>query len=285
MITAKNVVRACLPRRTRNWLRSPSKSVRWAWDGIRSSIGANEIVQLRPGWNLHCHPAVSRFANDNQKGDPDQVKEFDAFISSTFSGMVFIDVGAHFGLFSMAALHYGGAKTKVIAIDPSPIACRIMDIQARLNDASKNITIVQASVSERIGWQDMVAVGVISGGYLVSPSEEHPVGERTRTKAVTLDQIAHDFEVLPTHIKIDVEGSEADVLRGGNKVLSNEVSPLLFLELHNQMIRERGENPEDSLILLKNFDYEIYGMDKAPLDTKAILSEPLIRVFAKKRRT
>lgn len=285
MITAKNLVRACIPRSARNWLRSPAKSIRWVWDGVRNNLGANQTIQMRPGWNLQCHPAACRFANDNQNADPDQVAEFDAFIASSFSDMVLFDVGAHFGLFSLAALHYGGTKTKVIAVDPSPTACRIMNIQARLNNVGDNLSIIQASVGERTGWQDMVAVGVISGAYLVAPSDEHPVGELTRTKAVTLDQLARDFKVLPTHIKIDVEGCEAEVLRGGCEVLSHDKSPLLFLELHNQMIRERSENPEDTLFLLKKFGYEIFAMDKSTLDSNAILNKPLIRVFAKKYKS
>jgi FkbM family methyltransferase len=282
MISAKNLVRAWIPRSTRNWLRSPGKSIQWAWDGVRNNVGANRTIQLRPNWNVRCHPAVCRFVIENQNADPEQAAEFDAFIANSFSDMVFFDIGAHFGIFSLAAFHYGGRKAKVVSVDPSPVACRIMNIQAKLNGLSSRMSIIQASVGEQDGWQDMVAVGVLSAGYLVAPSDDHSSGELTRTKAVTLDQLSRDFKLVPTHVKIDVEGSEAEVLRGGCDLLSRDDAPLVFLELHNQMIRDRNENPEDTLLLLKKFGYEIFAMDNRPIYKDEILSKPIVRVIAKK---
>ena len=81
---------------------------------------------MRPGWLITCHPAAYRCAYHLQINDPEQVLEFDNFIDNSFQGMVLFDVGAHFGLFSLAALHYGGPGSRAIAVDPSPIAVRFL---------------------------------------------------------------------------------------------------------------------------------------------------------------
>lgn len=281
MTFTKAFIRACVPRNIRNWLRSPTKSARWAWDEIRYAVGANEFVQMRPGWSLLCHPAAYRFAYYAQDTDPEQVAEFDGFISACRPGMAFFDLGAHFGLFSLAALHYGGDTAKAIAVDPSPMAWRLLRIQAQLNHVADRLGVVQASVGDQIGWQDMVPTGVHGAGYFLS-RRDHPKGELTRTQAITLDKLAADFELLPTHLKIDVEGNEAEVLRGGHQVLSQNDAPLLFIELHNQMIRDRGGDPAETLALLKSLGYRTFAVDGTPLDEAVILNSSLIRIISNK---
>ena len=85
--------------------------------------------------------------------------------------MVLFDLGAHFGLFSLAALHYGGIGSRAVAVDPSPAAMRMMRVEARLNNiADGRWRLVQAAVTNQVGVQQMVAAGVHSAGYYVAPS-------------------------------------------------------------------------------------------------------------------
>jgi hypothetical protein len=89
--------------------------------------------------------------------------------------------------------------------------------------------------------------------------------------------------VRPTHIKIDVEGYEEAVLRGGMNTLDQTDGPLLFVELHNGMVLNRGGNPGGALGLLREFGYETLLTERVPIDDATILAKPLIRVMAKKR--
>lgn len=282
MTFAKRIVRAFIPRSIRNWLRSPTMSAQWAWCGIIHAVKVNRRAQIRPDWSLLCHPAAYRFSYYAQNVDAEQIAEFDGFISACRPGMVFFDIGAHFGLFSLAAVHYGGDTAKAIAVDPSPTASRITRVQAQLNNVADRLHVVQASVGDKVGWENMVAVGVLSAGYFIAPSKDHHTSELTRTQATTLDRLAHDFKTSPTHIKIDVEGHEATVLRGAQHLLSKTEAPLLFIELHNQMVREHDGDPKQTLTLLKGFGYEIFAVDGTLLDEATILNSSLIRIVAKK---
>ena len=282
MDIAKNLIRASIPRNIRNYLRSPAKTAKWTWGELKYACGIHQTVEIRPDWSIKCHPLAYGFAYCAQNQDADQVAEFDAFISNCATGMVLFDIGAHFGLFSLAALHYGGPRAKAIAVDPSPTASRITRIQAQLNNMDGRLRVVQASAGDRLGWQDMVAVGVLASGYFVAPTGTHPARELTRTQEVTLDHLAEEFKMLPTHIKIDVEGYEAAVIRGGQQVLSQSASPTLFVELHNQMVRERGGDPSETLSLLESSAYKTFAVDGTPMARDCILNHPLIRIIARK---
>lgn len=240
---------------------------------------------MRPGWWLTCHPAAYRCAYVAQVNDPDQIAEFEAFIRHTSEGMVLFDVGAHFGLFSLAALHYGGPSARAIAFDPSPVAIRLLGIQAKLNHRSDRLKSIQASANDHSGSRNMVAVGVLASGYYVDASPDYPESEMSKTVAVTLDEMVDKLGVTPSHIKIDVEGQEAAVLRGGRKTLSPDRAPLLFLEVHNEIIRSQGRRPEETLELLKDFGYVTFSSTDSPIPDHEILAQPLVRVVARKRET
>jgi FkbM family methyltransferase len=279
---AKGLIRYCVPRRVRNWLRTPSNTAKWVWDEIKFLSGIRPIVQMRAGWVLTCHPAAYRCAYYLQVDDPDQVAEFNGFVHNSSQGMVLFDIGAHFGLFSLAALHYGGNRATAIAVDPSPVAARFLKVQAELNDVTHRLRIVQASVGEQTGRQSMVPVGVLANGFYVAPTFEHPESEQVQTKAITLDDLADEVKLWPTHIKIDVEGGEASVLRGAKRLLTREPAPTLFIELHNEILSLRGDRPAETLLLLRSFGYAIFDVSGRVIEDDVILSKPLIRVIAKK---
>jgi FkbM family methyltransferase len=283
MTSAKRLIRAVLPRKARNWLRSPRRSLEWAWDELRYGTRKVPLVQIRPDWRLSCHPAARRFGYQSLITDPAEKAELDGFISACRSGMVLLDIGAHFGLFSLAALHYGGPAAQAVAVDPSPMATRMLRIQAHLNSnlTAGRLRIVQACVTDHAGYEPMVAVGVLAGGYFSAPSRDHSATEVTHAPAITLDALVEKLRVRPTHVKIDVEGFEAAVLRGGHRLLSQRRPPILFIELHNTMIRDRKGDPEETLDLLRNYGYSPCAVAGTPLDRDSILSDPLIRITAR----
>lgn len=279
---ARMVIRSFIPRRVRNWLRAPANSVKWICDEIKFLFGRTQKLQIREGWFLTCHPAAYRCAYHLQVNDPEQVAEFNGFIRNSSEGMILFDIGAHFGLFSLAALHYGGPQARAIAVDPSAVAVRFLKIQAGLNSATDRLRIVEASVAAQTGQQNMVAVGVLANGFYVAPGPEHPAGEVIRTNAITLDSLADEVDLLPTHIKIDVEGGEAAVLRGAERLLARQPGPTFFLELHNEIVTSSGGDPGETLKLLRNSGYETFSVDGRVIDDEAILEKPLIRIIARK---
>ena len=280
----KALARALIPRRFRNWVRSPARSLWWARDHLAHLLGQDQLVDIRAGWTVRCHPAAWRLAYRAHVEDPEQVPELDAFITHCTTGMVLVDAGAHFGLFSLAALHYGGREAVAVAVDPSPAAARMLRVQARLNGVEGQLTIIQAAVAARDGTIALVDAGIGSAAYFVQPERQHGVAERTSVPAVTVDSVAAGLRSPPTHLKIDVEGFEAEALRGARKTLACPHPPLLFLELHNEIVVRAGGDSGESLAILENCGYAVFDPSGARLDRDAILSRPLVRVMARRSR-
>jgi hypothetical protein len=97
---------------------------------------------------------------------------------------------------------------------------------------------------------------------------------------VTIDQMARQFGP-PSHIKIDVEGHEAAVLRGGADTLCDS-SPLLFIELHTDMVFSEGGDPGAALDVIRGFGYQTFALDGQVIERSAILRQPISRIIARR---
>lgn len=268
----KTVVRAAVPRPVRNWLRSPSRSAEWLWDAAAFSLGATKSLALLPDWSVVCHPHFYKVVYQAQIADPEQASEFSNFVRHCSCKMFLFDIGAHFGIFSLAAAHGGG---KALAVDPSPTAAKMIATEAALNGCAKSIQILQAAVSDANGVIGMLSSGVFSDGYFKF-ARGRAKSDLTQAQALTIDQMSLQYG-SPTHIKIDVEGHEAAVLRGARETL-RRVAPVLFLELHNQIVAADGGDPRSTLDELADLGYSLIGVDGSAISHDAVLGKPIIRV-------
>lgn len=263
----KNLVRQTVPRWLRNSLRSPGRTARWWINDVLQPVA----FPARRDWTLKCPRNALETAYRYQVEDPVQAEELDDFIRVVRSEKktVFLDIGAHFGIFSFAALHYGSPESRATAVDPSGIAIQMIQRVAKLNNLSDRVRTIQAAAGKQEGELEMVEAGVTAAGYMVMPTD-HPPTDRTRIPLTTIDSLATSGG-NPTLIKIDVEGFELDVLRGGRRTLGRESIPIC-LELHNMIIRERGGHPKEVLHLLGELGYTRFSTG-----AKDRLSEDLMR--------
>jgi len=272
----KTLIRRAVPRPVRNWLRSPSKSAEWMWDTARFSLGVTSTLKIAPDVAIAMHPHAYKVACKAQIAEPEESAEFQNFLSYCNAEMFLFDIGAHYGLFSLAAAHFGG---KAVAVDPSAMAIRMIARQVKLNHASDKIRTLQAAVSDASGELQMLSSGVFSEGYF-KLAAGRSASELTKIRAVTIDEMASEFGV-PTHIKIDVEGHEAAALRGGRQTFTRH-KPTLFLELHNQMVAADGGDPNAALDELQRLGYAPFSYTgEDVLDRPAIFSKPITRLVAR----
>ena len=65
-------------------------------------------------------------------------------------GMVFVDVGANIGLYSMLAAQAVGAKGKVFSFEPNSENCRLIMLSAQRNEC-ENVTVFPFALGDQVG--------------------------------------------------------------------------------------------------------------------------------------
>jgi FkbM family methyltransferase len=232
--------RKWVPREARNALRRPGTSLRRLVAKLRRIVGAKSGVEPVPGWQLSCHPiCVDAFMSFRHH--PEQRLELLSFIGHCRAGMRFMDVGTHWGMFTLAALHFGGDDSTCLDIEASNAAVKVLKDNLTLNDAISKAIIVNAACGDEPGVLSMLTTGAGGADYFIVPQEQR--ADCIKVEQVTVDQMAAMHRFSPTHLKIDVEGYEREVLIGARRVLTSD-RPIVFLELLGDVIRGRGGDPE-----------------------------------------
>jgi FkbM family methyltransferase len=167
--------------------------------------------------------------------------------------MSLFDIGSHFGVFTLAAIHYGGPSSFSLAVDPSPVCGRILSANVRLSKAEKQVQVLQGAMGSSKRDLAMLTTGPNGDHFFVVANSDR--SDATYVPQYTLDQLADSSPSPPTHVKIDVEGFEYQVLAGGREFLAS-AQPIVFLELHCEILKQLGTAPQDVLELLHDFGYQ-----------------------------
>lgn len=153
----------------------------------------------------------------------------------------FIDVGANIGFYTT---RYARQFKRVLAIEANPITFDVLRSNVALLQ-SPNVSTICVGASDK---QDYLPMKIPDDGVMGWSSFENIDESADRTVMVpvkTIDQIA--AESAPTAavslMKIDVEGHEANVLRGSMGVLRRD-RPMI---LYEQLNREAGSECADVL--------------------------------------
>lgn len=157
--------------------------------------------------------------------EPEQT---DLFVEHVRPGDTVFDVGAHAGYYTLLASTLVGPSGRVCAFEPDPGNVRALRGNVETNGCT-NVRIEEAAVADGAG---TARFGGGSGSGTGRLTEE---GER-EVSTLALDDYAERSELVPSVVKIDVEGAEHRVLRGASVTL-RRASPVLFLSLHGRAPR------------------------------------------------
>ncbi len=141
-------------------------------------------------------------------------------------GACFWDIGANVGAFSLYAAQPGNVH--VVAIEPAANTFSTLTRNVGLNDLQDKIFAFCVAFSDQTKLDTLHMSGVESGGvYNGFGTETNQFGETIATAmrqgsiGFSIDDFVATFSPrLPTHVKIDVDGMEPNILRGGRKILS-----------------------------------------------------------------
>ena len=248
---------------------------------MAQELGWRPKVTLRNDWAFTCHPIAWHFGYRTQVERLDEARELDDFISECCPEMVLFDIGAHFGIFSLAALRYGGNAARVVAVEPSPAVQAIFARQIELLGLSNRVRLFKGCCAGVDGTSEFVSTAFSSSRQFV-PAAGQIQADRTSVTAITVDSLVNKYALTPTHITIDVEGGEFDVLSGAQETLSKCPGPHIFLELHNAIVRDAGRDPSATLRLLFDHGYRIRQTTTSEYLPDDIVKSPVARIILRK---
>jgi FkbM family methyltransferase len=149
-------------------------------------------------------------------------------------GEVLYDIGANVGTFSLIAAV--GRKASVVAFEPGYANFARLCENILLNECSASIIPVPLPLSDTPGLLSFKYRSLEPGQSRHSLGDGPYVARGSSTYvqpvcAMSLDRAVADFQLpAPHHLKIDVDGSELRVLRGGPSVLRGEQLRSILIE-------------------------------------------------------
>ena len=189
--------------------------------------------------------------------------ELEHFIRLSQNRRNLLDIGAFYGIFSLifASLTHG----KACAIEPSPHAYPTLKHHQTLNPGLEleTFNIGFGAENEMIGWK-FDCLQLVASGKQDKKQFEFPV--------VRLDDFVRNHAFEPDTIKLDTEGYELSVLRGGSEFLTR-CSPILFLEVHVSWMARLGHSPAALISTLRSFGYDHFYHGSESVDPVRKASE------------
>jgi FkbM family methyltransferase len=164
-------------------------------------------------------------------------------------GMVCWDVGANVGIYTLLLAELVGARGRVFAFEPVARNVELLQRHVEMNGYG-NVRIFPSALGDFDG----------EGGFDSGPNTSMghvTAGGPLKVSCSRADTLLAAGEVeAPDVIKIDVEGAEADVLRGASGAMQKR--PMVLLATH-------GESAHRACLdLLAASGYKVHALDGGP---------------------
>ena len=201
-------------------------------------------------------------------------------------GMHVVEIGANVGLFTLLMAHRVGANGSVYAFECDPVLARIARDNLEVNGLSHIGKIDERAVSNASGKLEFrAALRHRGGGTLVHGLQQIPeLTESERetivVQAVTLDEFAASYGRKIDFLKIDAEGAEADIIRGGQTIFGDTSYPItIMMEFAPAFMRKAGMDPAVQLQELRTAGFQFSRIDEhrrrlVPTDGAELLAQP-----------
>lgn len=182
------------------------------------------------------------------------------------TGDTFVDVGAHVGYFSMLAASIVGAEGRVVAFEPEAGNFARLREHVGLN-AFGHVHTVPAAVAGEEGTAEFWVNADNDGGHALWDVGQHDFNARSRQQpqrravpVTTLDGQLGELDGRRVRvIKVDAEGCEELVLRGGERVLRRD-RPDVICEINEFGLQRMGSGEERLRAYLRGLGYETYAL-------------------------
>ena len=208
--------------------------------------------------------AMTKFRNDTFfEKEPETLNWINSFEKSSN----FWDIGANVGIYSIYA-----AITKncnVSAFEPSVFNLELLAKNIYLNSLVNQISIFPIILSDKQSIGTFNNSSLTNGAALSSLMEDDQVSNELNSKCIykmpvlQLDKVCQIYNIKkPKYLKIDVDGLEYNIIKGGRSILKSLKS--LLIEIDN----EQPKNRNNIFKILKTEGFYLEANNTITADTK-----------------
>ena len=225
--------------------------------------GPDQTAVSLDGLTLYLDPYADRifFAFDEllHGGDEGRVMRLNLNWSDTF-----LDVGANHGTYSLLARQLVGPTGSVLAFEPQPHLAELLRKSFQANGWS-NCQVYEVALSDREGSTSFYIPQNSGFGGLHKAFSATSGSTELNVKLARFDHLI-DWPSLPgkLFIKLDVEGSELQFLRGARQMIRSR-RPTLLLEINPDSAIAAGSSTAELVAELRDLGYSTFAeMDRYP---------------------
>jgi FkbM family methyltransferase len=238
---------------------------RSAWTTTARALKRAVIVTLNRGatFRLDWGERAYRVNYESRMMQPDRDYHFLQELARGKTAI--LDVGAHKGLTALVMAHVVAPDGRIYCFEASEDTCRLAQENIALNPLPAQIEIVNALIADTTGTLADFFESTVIRDFL---------GQTLALKRVTLsiDGFCQQRGVAPDLVKIDVEGAEAQVLRGMRSILQT-ARPAISCELHSWHDMPVSRNAQIILDDLRQVGYKmIYVRTKQEVTDTAVMA-------------
>lgn len=196
---------------------------------------------------------ANRYKNKHDRGG------IKYMLQSIKSGQTVFDIGAHKGGYLYFILKKTGESGKIYAFEPQSLLFGYLTKIKKVLNWS-NVTIEHMALSDKEAKTTLYIPENKNepsspGATIVEPVEKKDIEKTEEVKTDTLDGYCARFNLKPDFLKIDVEGNELPIFKGGIEILKS-CKPKIFVECEARHVGK--ERVLETFQFLKNLGYEGY---------------------------
>lgn len=181
--------------------------------------------------------------------------------------MVFVDVGAHIGYYTLLGAHRVGPRGRVYAFEPAPANFRALKWNIRQNGLS-NVVAEPLAIAGRGGRAQFTVSETDSASHSLAGSLAS--GQKVEVETTSLDDYFAGNDAPIDVVKLDAEGAEPEILEGMQQLLKRNPAVVLFVEIYPRAMEALGGSPEAFLERLRQLGFAL-----VPFDEKRSAEPPL----------
>jgi FkbM family methyltransferase len=230
-------------------------------DEIEGQAGGASFVMLRPD---RCIVAKELYWGRGRRPRLEDQLAVETIAAAAQRCDVAVDIGAYTGLFTLAVAR-ANPSVRVHAFEIVPENCRALRDNCVRNGLLDRVSIHHAGIGTP-GARMRVPAGTRGSALPDNYSSELSFDSGVEVRFVALDSLVDDVpDGARVIVKIDVEGTEVDVLRHGQRFLA-ELRPLILCEV----LPDADAPALQALLEPHGYRFHLVG-------ERGLLSKPMIR--------